>query len=235
VTQAKVLLAFGVSIDWSFERACLQRNPQLSILAYDHTVGPMFFLRLGATSLVALAIRLLKLDFARARLSIANLRCSMDYFIFFRGRTRHVRKRVWHNTDRGSESMESIIKAVEKNGPQSVFAKIDIEGAEYRILPILLDHAHLFSGLAIEFHETDLCAEPLNRILNELRRHFHVAHVHGNNFADLGPGNFPTAIEVTLISRSLAPQSPAPYNGALPRPGLDAPNDPLRPDFALEC
>jgi hypothetical protein len=234
ITQARVLLAFGVFIDWSFERACLRRNPQLSIVAYDHTVGPAYFLRFGATSSIGLVVRLLTGQFRRMRLSVANLRSAIDYFVFFRGQVRHVRKRVWHNTDRGSESIDNIIAAAGKGGPGSIFAKIDIEGSEYRILPALLKHAHLFTGLAIEFHETDLCAEPLKRVVAELKEHFHVAHVHGNNYSDLGAGALPTAIEVTLINKALTRESPAPYTGVLPRPGLDAPNNPLLPDFALQ-
>jgi hypothetical protein len=233
IMQAKTLLAFGVSIDWSFERACIRRNPQLAVLAYDHSVGPAFFLKFGAISVVALIIRLLAGDSRRMRLSVANIRSAIDYFVFFRGQIRHVRKRVWHSADPGSESIETILATAGKTGPGSVFAKIDIEGAEYRILPAVLKHANLFTGLAIEFHDTDLCAEPLGRLVGELRNHFHVAHLHGNNYSEPVAGSLPTAIEVTLINKALVSGSPAPYTGALPRPGLDAPNDPLRPDLAL--
>jgi hypothetical protein len=235
IRRAKQLVAFGVSIDWSFERECVARNPGLAVTAYDHTVGPSFFLRFGMTSAVALVLRLLGGRLDKARLSIGNLRASLDYFLFFRGRVRHVRKRVWHNTDRGSESIDDIIVAASSAGPASVFAKIDIEGGEYRILPAVIRHARLFTGIAIEFHDTDLCAAPLERMLSDLREQFYVVHVHGNNFCEQPAGALPTAVEVTLINKALLDGIPPPYRGVLPRPGLDAPNDPLSADFVLQA
>ena len=81
----------------------------------------------------------------------------------------------------------------EHGGAMSIFAKIDIEGTEYRILPFTASRAELFTGLVIEFHDTDVCA-PVFNAQRDARR----------------------------------------YVGPLPRPDLDAPNDPKQPDYVLE-
>src|SRR6185437_5622848 len=76
IERASTLLAFGMSIDWSFERAAAALNSRLAI---------------GRT-LVA--------NRRGARESLDRVRRSVDYFRFFRGRVHHHRRRVWYNDDR---------------------------------------------------------------------------------------------------------------------------------------
>jgi hypothetical protein len=87
--------------------------------------------------------------------------------------------------NRGSASIEAILDGCVPQNPQSVFAKLDVEGTEYRVLPAVRERAELFTGLAIEFHDTDICASLFNSQLHQLRRHFEIVHVHGNNYGDL--------------------------------------------------
>jgi hypothetical protein len=56
----------------------------------------------------------------------------------------------------------------------SVFAKVDIELSEYRVLPAIHAHAKIFSGLVIAFHHTDICADVFNREMYALRESFEV-------------------------------------------------------------
>ena len=106
---------------------------------------------------VSAPLRLVGLNPCGALASLRKLHTSADYFRFFSGRRRHYKERVWHNRDRGSTS---VADAIQRGGAMrrlSSFAKIDIEGAEYRILPGVCDHAELFTGLVVEFHDTDIC------------------------------------------------------------------------------
>ena len=43
LNKAKVLISYGISDDWSFEKGFLKYNPNILILAYDHTLD-FFFL-----------------------------------------------------------------------------------------------------------------------------------------------------------------------------------------------
>jgi hypothetical protein len=235
IARASTLLAFGMSIDWSFERAAAALNRQLAIHAYDHTVRGRRFVEMGLGSSLEAIGRALVFNRRGVRESIDRVRRSLDYFRFFRGRARHHRRRVWYNDDRGSASIAGIITDTGPHDTLSVFAKIDIEGSEYRVLPYIAARADLFTGLVIEFHDTDICAEALNTDLARLRESFAVVHVHGNNYGDVSvDGALPLSLEVTLLNKRLFDGDPKPYRGAFPRTGLDAPNDPRRPDYVID-
>src|SRR5436305_15163871 len=92
-------------------------------------------------------------------------------------------QRVWYNSDDGSADIHQIIAGTGLTTPLSLFAKVDIEGSEFRILPALIARAQLFTRLVVEFHNLDICAEIFTAQMQALREHFEVVHVHGNNHA----------------------------------------------------
>lgn len=234
IRRAAVMLSFGLSVDWNFERDALALNPGLAIHAYDHTVGRRRFAKAAIGSSFSVPLRLLGLSPRGSRASWHKLRNAIDYFRFFRGKVRHFEQRVWYNDDRGSAAIDAIIARAGTSAPQSIFAKIDIEGSEYRILPYIADQAHLFSGLAIEFHDTDICAAIFDAQIARLREHFEIVHTHANNYGDLSVDHaLPLTWELTLLHKALLPGTARPYGGPLPRPGLDTPNDPRRADYPL--
>ena len=64
---------------------------------------------------------------------------------------------------------------------------------------------------------------------------FYVAHIHGNNNDKYIAGTLvPLTIEITLVNRALVDPVPLPASGSYPLTGLDAPNQPRRPDMALD-
>ena len=232
--RASVLVSFGLASDWNFEREALSLNPHLTLHAYDHTVGPGVFAKAAVLGLLAVPLRLLTLRTRRAAQSLRKVRRSLDYFRFFKGRSRHFVERVWHNTDRDSADLDTIIARTGATEPHSIFAKIDIEGSEYRILPFIAERARLFSGLAIEFHDTDICAATFDAQIAMLRREFEIVHTHANNYGDLNfDRTLPLCWELSLLHKDLLDGPAKPYTGPLPRPGLDSPNDASRPDYVL--
>lgn len=235
IEQATTLLSFGLEKNWAFEQAAARLNPRMAVQVYDPSVRRDDFLEQGARSAVSVPLRFLSFSLRGARSSYRRVRQAADYFAFFRGRVRHHERRVWYNADRGSESIDAILDACSPATPRSVFAKIDIEGTEYRVLPAIIERAELFTGLAIEFHDTDICANTFNVQLRRLRQCFDVVHVHGNNYGDLSiDGGLPLTLEMSFLHRCLFVAPPAPYRGPLPRPELDAPNDVRRPDYTLD-
>jgi hypothetical protein len=232
--RASVLLSFGLSVDWNFERDALAVNPRLTLHAYDHTVDARFFAKAAILGALALPFRLLTLSPRRIARSLRKVRRSLDYFRFFKGRSRHFVQRVWFNDDRASADLDTIIARTGTAEPLSIFAKIDIEGSEYRILPFIAARARLFSGLVIEFHDTDICAPTFDAQIAMLRRDFEIVHTHANNYGDLNiDRTLPLSWELSLLNRELVDGPAQPYTGPLPRPGLDAPNDASRPDYVL--
>lgn len=234
IARASTLLSFGLEKNWRFERDAAALNPRMAIHVYDPSVHRRDFLEQGLRSAVSVPLRFLSFSVRGARSSYRRARQAADYFSFFRGRVTHHEKRVWYNDDRESASIDAIIDERDPE-PLSVFAKIDIEGTEYRVLPAIVERADIFSGLAVEFHDTDICAGIFNGQLRQLRRHFEVVHVHGNNYGDLSVDHtIPLTLEISFLSRALCGSPPVPYEGPLPRPVLDSPNDARRPDYVLD-
>lgn len=235
ITRAKQLLSFGVAMNWDFERDALAVNPSLIVEAFDPSVGARRFAELGIRSAISAPLRLAVADFRGAASSLRRARSAIDYFRFFSGSARHTPKRVWYNRDRGSVSIADVISAVRASRQTPVFAKIDIEGSEYRILPWIADAADLFTGLVIEFHDTDICAGIFNAQIERLLERFVIVHVHGNNHGDLAvDGSLPLTLEITFVHRSIASRPTAGFSTHRSAFGLDAPNDPRRPDYVIE-
>lgn len=234
IRRATLLISCGLSVDWTFERDVRRINPGIAIDAYDHTVGRKLFRKSVARGAFSVIGRALALSPRGAKSSYQKLRTAIDYFRFFRGKVRHHQNRVWYNNDRDSVTLTDMLRRTSDSTPCSVFAKIDIEGSEYRFLPDLVDHAERFSGMVVEFHDIDICADQFNRCIRELKQYFHVVHVHGNNYGDLSIRHeFPNTLEISFIHKSLLSPLPSQLTKPLPIAGLDTPNDPTRPDYPL--
>src|SRR5262249_30620644 len=162
IRSAKHLLSFGVATNWDFERDALVVNPALTVEAFDHSIGARRFAEMAMRSAVSAPLRLAVADVRGAVSSYRRVRTAIDYFRFFSGAARHTPKRVWYNGDRDSVPIADIVEAVRTSRRAPAFAKIDIEGSEYRILPWIAESADLFTGMVIEFHDTDICAGIFN-------------------------------------------------------------------------
>jgi hypothetical protein len=162
-----------------------------------------------------------------------NLHDALKYFSyrgFFHGRIHHHQSRVWYNHDEDSVTMRDVFGEVPHG---EVFLKIDIEGSEYRIIHDIMEFQARIDAMVIEFHDIDIMAGPFDDAIAQIREHFHVVHVHGNNYGGLSPSGFPNLLEVTFQSKRLFDQDPPHFRRTYPVHGLDARNDPERPDLTL--
>ena len=235
IVGARHLLSFGLAANWDFERDAVALNPELTLEAFDPSVGPRHFAGMAVRSALSVPLRFVGADPRGAQSSANRVRTAVDYFRFFTRGAAHTRKRVWYNSDRNSAAIADILADVRAKQRGPVFAKIDIEGSEYRILPWIIGAADLFTGLVVEFHDTDICADIFNDQLSQLREHFEIVHVHGNNYGDLAiDGSLPLSLEITFVHRRLASRAPGDVGHAQAGGPLDAPNDPGRPDFVID-
>ena len=91
---------------------------------------------------------------------------------------------------------------------KDIFLKIDIEGAEYRILEDILNIESDLVGMIIEFHDVDLHIKRIENFIKNLK-FLKLIHIHPNNYGRCNSENDPTLIEVTfekdpdLISKEL--------------------------------
>lgn len=116
-----------------------------------------------------------------------------------------------------------------------MFIKMDIEGAEYAVLPEVLADASRLNGMAIEFHDLETHWREFTDLMARLDEHFAIAHIHGNNFRPLIAGSTtPSVLELSLVNRTLLSAPASPNRAAYPLPELDMPNDATKPDFRLD-
>ena len=120
-----------------------------------------------------------------------------------------------------------------ESGP-NVFVKMDIEGAEYDVLPELLRDAPRMSGMVIEFHQCGQRWPEFARAMDTLQHAFAIVHIHGNNLESLIPdSDVPRTMEVTVVNRTLLRGALTPSSAAYPISRLDQPNNAIRPDYPL--
>lgn len=114
-----------------------------------------------------------------------------------------------------------------------VVVKMDIEGVEWDSLLHTPDAVLAnVDQLAIEFHRID--QEKFLRVVEGLKRTFHVAHLHFNNHVcEPGLDPFPAwAFEVLLVNKRIATVDTPPVRASLPHP-LDAPDALSVPDCQI--
>lgn len=137
-------------------------------------------------------------------------------------------------TDPEGRLFDSMESQFVKNGDagKHVIVKMDVEGAEWDSMLKTPDAVfEKIDQMIFEFHgvETANLARAFEVVL-KLKKHFHIAHLHINNFSCTS--EFPPfpgwAYEVTFVSKRLAKADPG-GTVTLPHP-LDTPNDPAAPD-----
>jgi hypothetical protein len=126
---------------------------------------------------------------------------------------------------------DSIERQVLRNGDagKHLVVKIDVEGAEWESFlaapDALLDR---IDQMAVEFHGAG--DQKFVAAMEKLRRFFHVAHLHYNNFScQQGLDPFPAwAYEVLLVNKRIGETDGSPAGIGVPL--VDAPNDPRSAD-----
>jgi hypothetical protein len=235
VDRADVLVGMGINDDWSFEADFASRRPDALVFGIDGSVSAERF-HARARASAAAAIRAgLRLSPADARDALRDTRrwwrTARAFDAFFTSPRRRFAERYLGAQDL---TWSAFVKSEIPDG-STVFVKMDIEGAEYEVLPDLIADNARVSGCAIEFHDCGTRWREFASVMDALGEHFLVAHLHGNNWAPLVPGStLPSVMEVSLVHRSLVehPVLPAPIE-RFPVPGLDMPNCPARPEYIL--
>lgn len=239
-TQAVVGL--GIFDDWSFEEAFVAAKPQIAVVGVDGSVSASTFVA-DARRFVRQAARsaaLLRLFTAatECRAAIHCVKKSRQFRRFFGGPRRRfhqtfvsAQRARAHVTWTDLWNTEPLLSSIP---PLGVFVKMDIEGSEYDVAGPLVAMVDNVNGLAIEFHDCELHWNRFAAVMNTLCDRFAVVHIHGNNFAPLiQDSRTPQALEVSFINRSLVAADAKPTIATYPRPGLDWPCNPLKPDYSL--
>jgi len=213
VQKADFLFGLGLSDDWSFEKDFRKCNP-VTVVCYDPTVGLKAFIGKFISSI----FRVLK-----PRIPLGHLITLIDYLAFFRGNTRHIQRLISFYDDENNTSIETLITGTDA---QNIFFKIDIEGAEYRILNQLIAHAHRIQGVVMEFHDCDLHLDKIESFIETFP--LKPVHIHANNYAPVSPdANLPLVLEITFSKHAELD------NIEIERHVADMPNNPEAPEILI--
>ena len=219
------VVSFGLSTDWSIEEDLARANPNLTIHVYDHSVGRKSFAR---------ALKNAAVKFLGGRTSRADLRARYatyrGYRDFFVGNRVHYRERIFNRRDNSNDA--TIARVFERvPAARHIFLKMDIEGAEYRVIPQIMGFAERIDLMVVEFHDTDPLRPVFENQVKAILDQFNVVHLHGNNIAGVAADGLPECLEITFLNRRFGITGG--FRDRLPLGGLDVPNDPLRPDIPL--
>lgn len=234
IESCTLLVSLGLSDDVSFDREFLAFNPSARLVGVDGRVGPAFLAKrllhglwgaARATVLVRPEKRRRHLEAASGALQVVRLY-----------RPPHVRMKAWVGAESGPGRIRlgTILDSHPGGGEPDVFLKMDVEGAEYELVPDIVHHAGRIRCIAAEFHAWDQRVDEFNEALRALAGPFAVVHVHGNNWGGWSEiEELPTTLEITLVNRAALEEDLPLSTAAYPLPGLDRPCDPRRPDYPL--
>jgi hypothetical protein len=214
--NADVLVGLGINDDWSFERDFLERKP-VPLFAFD-----------GSISYKVLVRRAVRTLFRPndPKTIVRSLRTALEYKRFFRGANQHLRNFVGMPSSEKSIDLRELFE-IHLSQFSSVFLKIDIEGAEYRLLNDLGHLSNRISGLVIEFHDLDLHLDQVASFIEDFP--LHLCHTHVNNYGGIDKSSTPLVIECTFTSET----SDKRWQGRLPH-SLDRANNCALDDVPLE-
>lgn len=203
VSDTKLLLSLGIEKNWSFDTEFLafHSSGDISYIACDRASGALAFLEEGLRKLltnrknrIGPAKKLIKLAVGFLRLTPLHRRRSSR--LFYR---RWVRSEALDR--RRDLDISSLLSKCYSISQFGVFIKMDIEGAEYELLPHILnfDSANpgFYSGFCIEFHDIERREAEFMGLTQRLLDRYRCVNVHANNAVEIR-ADFPDVVEISF-------------------------------------
>jgi hypothetical protein len=227
------VLSYGINKDWSFENDFYKKN-KVNIHCYDHSAKLFSFFKYSIKCIFLSFLYLIILDRKRLYRSFNGINIIYKYFSFFNNKIVHFKKRIWINNKNENIKISDTIDRVITLGLKNIFIKMDIEGDEYETLSYILNYKKNITGFVVEFHQINKRSEEFNKILNNLKSSFYIAHVHGNNYSKVDDvSNLPSSLEVSFINKEIVNKPISKSKKTFPIIGLDQPNKHSKPDIEL--
>jgi len=239
IKETDTVLSFGIRDDWSFEK-CFSLRKDVAIYSYDYSTVNLPFLNEKLSSkcyqfIFGTGISILRRRFDRATHYLRAFQRANDFYNFFNGKKRHfIPKFIGQHDDEKNISFKTLFQSLSPTPKDlSVFLKMDIEGAEFHTLPLLVPFFDKLNGMAIEFH---LRSKIMNffSLLDVFSTKFYIAHVHGCNFGKFVKNtNIPEILEIVFINKKIVRKKATLSELEYPVKGLDMPCNRTKKDLKL--
>ena len=193
LSEAKSLISFGLSYDWSFEKKFFSIKG-CPIHCYDPTIKYSSIKKFSRRSIVNLFKIKNLFNKKLLKHNIDNIFLYNDYKNFFSNKVVHYESSI--GIGRNKINFSELINKIKL---YPVFLKIDIEGSEYRILDDILKYQDKIAGLVIEFHNVDLHKDIISDFIKKFN--LSLCHIHGQNPSGtdyLDKNNDPIQVEMTF-------------------------------------
>ena len=226
IDKSEVIITFGLSDDWEFEKDFISKNANSRVVAYDHTVDTRFWLKRLKKDFISFL--LLKKNTPSKILSIFKY---LSYLFFFRGENKHyIKKIVSQKKDENNQT--TLSEAIANN--RNILLKIDIEGDEFKILDDINKNLGNVNLLIIEFHNLDL-EKNLKKVENFIKNTaLKNIHINANNYGIVTENGIPQVIEMTLVNPKKFEVSNEITKRTYPIEGLDFKNHKQGPDIRFK-
>ena len=222
INKTKIIITCGLNDEWSFEADFQKKNKKCKVIAYDHTINNIFWVKRFKRDFISfLLLKKLKPN------KIFDVFKYFDYLNFFRGNNKHFTKKIVYKKKKPNET--TINDAL--RNCKNILLKVDIEGDEYKILKDINKNSKKINLLIIEFHQV---FKNINKIKNFLSKSsFKLIHIHANNYGGLNLKNSPNVLELTLLNKKKFKILNGKSKFNYPIPGLDYSNLKRRKDIKL--
>jgi hypothetical protein len=176
VDHAQGLLSFGLGDDFTFDQDWHALKPADPIHMYDASV---------------------KYESLRIRVNTGvrgHIDLKSEYQQFFQGSVRHWEEYIGPN---------NFVEALDRIGVDQVFIKMDIEGSEYPLIDLFVEHHARIVGIAMEWHDCANRSSKWYDAVQKLQQHYDIVHLHGNNHVTPDKEGIFGCMELTHVRRDL--------------------------------
>lgn len=224
VDKCEVLVSLGVSCDWSFDRHFSLLNPSIFVHGYDFSISGTLFKKSAIKGILKFLLFIGSFKEVKYRFNLYQ-----SYKSFFSGKNIHFEERVFNkNFEDFDVTIDQIFRRIDGI---NCFLKVDIEGAEYRIIDDILRYEQCIPGMVLEFHDTEPYRIQFIDSVKKLQKKYKIVHLHINNSTGVASDGLPETIEITFIKTELCISTDKVY--VLPIDGLDFKNDLKKEDYNL--
>lgn len=218
LNNCNFLISFGMAENFSLEEDFINLNERNKIHIYDHSINYFYFIKRIFKSIKRLFY--FKSSIKNIFIKIEDLK--NYYKIINNKKIKHFKEKIGSSK---IENITSLLKTIQRsNEKDNIFIKSDIEGDEYKFLKDIDTQKDKIHLMVIEFHFLDKYRNDFKDIILQIKKYFHLIHLHGNNYRKYCEDGLPKVLEITFINKKYYNVNNNQFNLSFPINNLDFSN-----------